>query len=497
MGAFVLGINCYMRMVNGSTSFPPLRFCFVNVDGVMGKTRGAAIDALPGDIMVLTETHLTTELLRVVGQSFHGFRCFWGAPASGKTGVGFLLRKTAVWAASPLSWAASSPCFREFLSGRLHGLSVHVGNGHKQMLVYGIYGISGSRWNAGQRKHTRSILEAVLADAAVRGLPAMVGGDFNLEISDSDLLQRLPVLGWTSLAQHVGLQDSHTCFRNGASCIDHVYVNNLLLPTFAGFSLGSRQGLADHLPLHCKVGWGVSPQTVFRNRDYGVPPLDHDTVQVSCSLSRLGHGFTTALRHGEVELAYRLWSSNAEAFLQNVWHQLDDTRGFRRGRGTVRVDNYALWPHCRDGGAVSVDSRRLRRHVCRMIEVQKRPFGQTAVRTWRNAQSAVELLQGADRDDACRLLSGRCSAESALCIQGILERAISQLQVAAKRRRLQQWKRQLQDSVKAQHAWLRQSTPHMFSLCFKGRDGRETANVVEQFAAVRQAWAGYRSFSGR
>ncbi|CAE6972997.1 unnamed protein product [Symbiodinium sp. CCMP2592] len=57
MGALCLGVNLYMRMVNGNTR--PLRICYLNADGVMGKTRGHAISALPADVIALCETHLT------------------------------------------------------------------------------------------------------------------------------------------------------------------------------------------------------------------------------------------------------------------------------------------------------------------------------------------------------------------------------------------------------------------------------------------------------
>ena len=50
MGALWVFLNFYMRMVNGNTSV--LRFCYANADGVLGKTRGVAIDDLPADILL-------------------------------------------------------------------------------------------------------------------------------------------------------------------------------------------------------------------------------------------------------------------------------------------------------------------------------------------------------------------------------------------------------------------------------------------------------------
>ena len=117
MGAFSLDINLYMRMVNGNTR--PLRICYLNADGdaVMGKTRGPAILALLADVITISETHLTADLLKLVDGSFPRLRSLWGAAS--QAGVGFLVRDAAVWAVRPIQWPANSPCHRHFIAGRL------------------------------------------------------------------------------------------------------------------------------------------------------------------------------------------------------------------------------------------------------------------------------------------------------------------------------------------------------------------------------------------
>ena len=77
-----MGVNLYMRIINGNTSSHGFRICFLNPDGVMGKTRGPAITSLDADLMVLSETHLTSELMKIVDGSFPKYRKFWGAPNS-------------------------------------------------------------------------------------------------------------------------------------------------------------------------------------------------------------------------------------------------------------------------------------------------------------------------------------------------------------------------------------------------------------------------------
>ena len=131
MRAFSLDMNLYMQMVNGNTR--PLRICYLSADGVMGKTRGPAILALPSDVIAISETHLTADLLKLVDGAFPRIRSLWGAAS--QAGVGFLVRDAVVWAVRPIQWPANSPCHRHFIAGRLPGISLYLGNGKEAVAL--------------------------------------------------------------------------------------------------------------------------------------------------------------------------------------------------------------------------------------------------------------------------------------------------------------------------------------------------------------------------
>ena len=369
----------------------------------------------------------------MVGGSFPQFSCYWGAPATAKCGVGFLIRKSSVWTASPLTWSINSPCHRHPQTGRLHA--------------------------------------------------------FNLTEADSDLLQRLPLLGWTSLSAHVGMQDIPTCFKNDSNHIDFVYVNNLVLPLFDTYWHGSRAGLADHVPLLFQTGWGISAQHVLRSRDYGDIPLDHGNVLISRRHAVLSSSFSVALQGGDVDYALRLWNVYAESFLHDIYFQLDSSSVLKRGRGSVRLDNYELWPQTRGGGIAPLYARQLWKHICCMVEIEKRPAGQVAVRAWKNAQSVFEFLCDEDYSEARFLLHGRCCASSDSRLKNLFENGIAKQQSFAKRARIKDWKCKLQNSVRAQHAWIKKQSRCAPDMRFRGLDGKRTANLHEQFRAVKHAWS--------
>ena len=492
IGACLAPVNVYMRIVNGNTVMKkPIKFCFVNSDGVMDKTRFPAFQALQCDILAISETHLTSELQHMVRHSFSGFDAFWGAPSTGKGGVGFLVKHGSVWHAEAMTWSTQSTCHSFYQNGRLHGLTLWLGTGKYRMNCYVLYGPAGARWNDGLRQQTHSLIQAVLDDAAAQGLPAIFGGDINLGLCDSDLLQRLPQLEWTSLVDMVNLAAEPTCYKGKGSTIDFVFANPLALMAFKAFSLGSRQGLADHVPLCCEFDQGVAKQLVLRNRHYGSLPSDFDFSsieplpnQVCC----LDPSFYSALEQHDTTTAFRLWNAFAEQHLAVFWKHFDDT-DFRKGRGTIRLTSTHVWPQVRRSGPASLAVRRLWRHVCRMVEIQKRPYGCVAERTWRNAAGMTSDLPEQFRSSAQEHLTGIFTVERAAALQKILEPAIDFVQREERNKRLKQWKSRMQSSTKAVHAWIKHKAKSS-SMCFADEDGIRTANVQSLFGAVRQAWQG-------
>ena len=361
-----------MRSTHGNTS-RQLRFTFLNPDGVSGRTCAAALTSLSSDIVCLSETHLTSELQTLAQKSFTGYQAYWGAPAHGKGGVGVLVKKGSVWHARPLSWNSSSACFQHYEVGRLHGITLHVGNGKQQILCYVMYGQSGARWNGTMRAQTHQMIEHVLADATGRGLPCILGGDINLQVSDSHVLQRMQQMGWRSLASAFGKDQQPTSLKGSGSVIDHVYANNFAFSFCKSFDIGDRQGLADHAPLHADFLLGPVAQ-ILRNRDYGKLPEFPKEFIPNRPVVAMDPRFGTAIHEQHVGLALRLWNNYAEQHLKDLVSQFDNSISFKQGRGVVRLDSTHQLPHIRGDRVAPLLIRRLWKNVCRMSEVVSRPF---------------------------------------------------------------------------------------------------------------------------
>ena len=117
--------------------------------------------------------------------------------------------------------------------------------GQSSILVYNAYGYSGARWNAALKKLTHNLIEAALTDGASRGLPAIFGGDLNLQIEAPMVLQRMSQHDWCHIPRICGMPDEPTCFKVPGSAIDHVFFNAWDLSAFQYFNFGNQ--ISDHL----------------------------------------------------------------------------------------------------------------------------------------------------------------------------------------------------------------------------------------------------------
>ena len=485
-----MAVNFYMRVMNGNTAcHKAFSLCFINADGVMGNGRTHALQATQADVIAISETHLSLEHQRCIQRSFGQYECFWGAPVDGKSGGGgFLVRRGSCWHVKLLDFPVGSACHKHVSCGRLAVLSLWLGKGSRQMLVYNMYGYSGARWSLKLKHWTHRLIEDAMGDAAMRGLPAVLGGDANLEVDDSQLLHGMPQMGWVHVPAMCGLASVHTRFKGKGSCIDHVFLNSLAASSFHDFSIGDRTGFADHCPLFCSLAIDVCSQTVLRNRSYAQVQMGQSHVPLRDPVEALGNKFDLDLKTGAVDDAYRMWSRYAEKHLEALWSQHQSADRFQHGRGSVRLTSQDLWPpSCRDSAA-SLKCRRLWSTACRMVELEKRPFEHKAACTWHNAREALPYLSGDVAQTVQSILDGPCSVENARMVKQHLDSFLVSVQNEEKRARIQAWKRSLQSSTRSQHRWLRQDSMSSTRLCFTGPDGKLTANVNKQFEAVRTAW---------
>ena len=487
-GAFLCGHNRLMHTLNGNTG-GCTRFAFLNSDGIMGKDRASSIGEIDADVIALSETHLSDNLMKLAHGRFPGYSSFWGSPVKGKSGgVGFLIKPSSFWHISPVKWDSQSPCYKYFLEGRLYAVSVFLGKGSSQLIVYTAYGYAGSRWSSELKQKTHNLIEAICVDIAARGLPSIFGGDLNIQTDESNLLEALPQLGFTNLASLTGQSNIATCFKGKeGSTIDHVFCNGLMLATFSSLQIKSQ--VADHAPLVCTFTDTCLSQLIHSNRFYG-DFLDGDLSSfVPSDTIVLSSQFVTSLRTLDLDKAYRIWSCFAERHLHSIHEHLESSSVFKHGRGSIRLDPQHVWPHTRGEAAASLPIRKMWRQCCRMVQVKRQPHGQVALRTWTNAQKALQFLTREEFSVASSLLAQTPSEENATALLNCFNAALERMQKFESKRRISNWKRRLQSSVKAQHSWMRQDTANQQQLCFQDKDGVLTASIPEQFDSVTKAWS--------
>ena len=84
-----------------------------------------------------------------------------------------------------------------------------LGQGGTAIILYGVYGHSGARWERTKRQYFNAMMQAIAEDIAARGdLPSFVViGDFNMVIDESHLVQQLLRNGSWFDCRRLGTED--------------------------------------------------------------------------------------------------------------------------------------------------------------------------------------------------------------------------------------------------------------------------------------------------
>ena len=124
---------------------------------------------------------------------FKKYWCFWGPNPEARHfgGVAIFAKKEAFWAAKPLQFPTDHPCHAFYQDNRLIAVQVWFGRGGTSLIVYSLYGISGSRWETHKKAYLHKLLKSIELDRIAGGqIPCVLLGDFNLEIAESQVLSQ-------------------------------------------------------------------------------------------------------------------------------------------------------------------------------------------------------------------------------------------------------------------------------------------------------------------
>ena len=300
-----------------------LSIAALNVGGLQQVSKRQQLKQLNHDILALSETHLQSHLESSESHQFSDYHCFWGpnSPDRHYSGVALLAKRSSFWHAKKLEWPLEHQCCRFFRDNRLLAVQLWLGTGGVSILVYVVYGMSGARWEASKKTYFHTMFEAIKQDRISRGpIPAVLLGDFNLEITDSyPIRSALQARFWcdTRDKSSTDMQSKTTCHKGKASSkIDHIFVSSNLYDQSFNFQVDSLHEFKDHAIDSFQLKLPKASQVICTLRAVSrlpmIPPPKHTDEPIGSELSTT---FQEALAIHDVDTAFKLWSQEFERVL--------------------------------------------------------------------------------------------------------------------------------------------------------------------------------------
>lgn len=303
-------------------------FATLNIGGLQEAVKRTRIKELNKDIVVLTETHLQDHLAHSENHQFKDFYCSWGTNPSDKhfRGIGILVKRSSFWSVKQVVWPSDHPCHRFAQDSRLVATQVWCARGGTSFVVYGVYGVSGARWDRVKKTYTHELIKAIQFDQISRGqMPYLIMGDFNLELQDSQVLRELLQKKFWYDVRSRGIQsetEKATCHKSSGSKIDHIFVSPSLIDQCYHFQICKFPEFKDHSLVAAKRTCPSSVQTRTSLRSVAaLPQLKAAEVEDSLIPCSLAEPFDKALTEQDVDCAFKLWAQEFERVLFEISKQ--------------------------------------------------------------------------------------------------------------------------------------------------------------------------------
>ena len=344
--------NKLMHMCHGNTQ-NTFTLCVANTNGLSAEGRWEQVLNRCQSFTALTETHCTAPMqvsLPYVARDFH---MHWGAPIQqgSRSGVAALVKKGSVWQSKTVS-LENTPLDKYHKAGRLLLVQIFYGCGSRSMLIYILYGPAGARWEQTKKDEIEQIITDISLDIASRGsVPVCIVGDFNIQVSESRLLQKLlQTRQWFDAHQLGSLeeQQKNTSHTKNGSRIDFVFTNMLASTLVTTYKVVPGVLPQDHSEVHVtfnlprskQVRYVVSLPNKHISASYDNVPDNYISPLVDSTTKIRQH-----LRRNHIDEAFQSWCDIAQDLLKRIPHTqsgqvLYDTG---RHRGQVRFQKQCLF----------------------------------------------------------------------------------------------------------------------------------------------------------
>lgn len=480
-------LNKAMHILNGNTVAkgptwrrrnrlsPSTHFLFgtYNVGGLQDSTKRIRLAELQADVLGLTETHLQSHLEHSESMLFPEYSCFWSRNPDDRhfRGIGILVRKASFWASSLIQWSPDSSCYKFYEDNRLLAIQLWFGNGAMSMLVYTCYGPSGARWESDKRAYFHAMYKAIEEDRLQRGaLPAVLLGDFNLQISDSHVLaQALQQKVWCDTRDHSSLevQNTPTCHKGKGSFIDHIWVSPNLYDLCNSFAITKHHEFKDHSLLTIKIGIPRSEQNIkslrsVRKLPDALPLPSRDDSKIPSAISPK---FQCAINSQDVDAAFKYWSQEFERILFIIAGKLpaSQTDSVAAKRGQIVFHDQRKFPKTVQGHASTLKARKLWKAHCQLVEILIATSGTRRDRTIANVAKVAQWLPQHQSNDFITSINCSNFQYALHLIKSALDANVKE----DKQQRILHWKQKIRSDTKHSFQYLNPRPPAHQSRCQK------------------------------
>ena len=469
-----------------------------NTNGLTVKGRWEQILSRCNDFTALVETHCTEHMQKSLPFVAKDFHILWGAPIKqgARTGVAALVKKGCCWNTKIVS-LTNSPCEKYFNIGRLLLVQLFYGKGNRSILIYIVYGQAGSRWEQSKKDELESMIAAITHDMNGRGsIPALIVGDFNIQISESNLLQKLLFTKQWYDANCLGSADEkvkNTSHKNSGSRIDFVFANTMAVGLLKTYQVVPGVLPDDHSEVHVTISLPRSTQVRYvisqPNQHLSTPYDEIPHEYVPPTIDSIA-AVSKHLQKNNIDCAFQSWCSLAQEWLCKIPHTSGTSVQFDSGkhRGQVRFQKQCAFPRQTHAHTLNLHSRRIACALGRVQELQKIvTHGTQSQNTWKNLRKVIPSLKPEDRASFIKYIDQHISVSSLEFCEHILRQNLIHSQYLDHKSRIAAWKQKLAQSEKHAYKWLK-SPDSPEDIAMKLPDGTYTANSDQQLAAIHQNW---------
>ena len=448
-----------------------INICVANTNGLSKEGRWEQILERCKDVTILSETHCTAVMQKALPYSAKDFHVFWGAPVNqgSRSGVAFLVRKGSFWNVRPISFD-QSPCLKRYNDGRLHAVQVFYNKGERSIIIYGIYGVAGARWEQVRKDAAEAMYQDIAQDIISRGsIPACVAGDFNVQIQESRLLQKYINTGtWIDAANYGSTteQAKLTSHKNNGSRIDMMFANPFAAELITNYRVKPGVLPQDHSEVHVQMSLPVGAQCRYipcqPNNHNDVPydnPTPHHTPPHIDSVKPI----RPFLQVGDIDGAFQAWCHLAQAWLCRIPHTCANhvTYDNPGKRGCVRFQKQCAFPKQVAAHSLNIHCRKIAMALARVHEILRTQVWGTQVRnTWYNLNKVKPSLPQVHHVAFQEQCNKGLSRDTLIALEQLLQLSLHELQTADKKNRIQAWKRKLAKSEKFSYQWLKNKQHH-------------------------------------